>query len=294
MASIKEYNVKIKSLKNTRKITKTMKLVSASKLRKAQIAQANAKLYAKRITELTARISANADSSAHPLLRNPARPVKNALILVYTSDKGLCGAFNHNANRQVSAWMNQNKSKYGKIELSFCGKRGAAFFKNYQYLRAKYENVTLKPSFATAINIGQEIIKLYNAGEIDEVYLVYNQFFSPLSQKTIFEKVLPIDPESLKNYSNENLPKGRTDYIFEPEASELLNYLIPHFFYFKIYFALLENSAGEHGARMSSMDSATKNASKLIDDYTLIRNRVRQAKITTELTEIVAGADALA
>lgn len=295
MASIKEFNVKIKSLKNTRKITKTMKLVSASKLRKAQIAQANAKVYAKRLTELITRIGQNVESSTHPLLLNKNRPRKKALILIYTSDKGLCGAFNTNATRQVQSWIGQNKEKYDRVELSFCGRRGYAFFRNYASIRARYENVTLRPDFKTAIKIGEEIIDAYRKLDIDEVYLAYNQFFSPISQKTIFEKVLPIDPESLKNYSpvKESASKYKADYIYEPEEAALLDFLIPHFLFFKIYFALLENSAGEHGARMSSMENATKNASKMIDHYTLVRNRVRQAKITTELTEIVAGADAL-
>lgn len=288
MATIKEFNIKIKSLKNTRKITKTMKMVSASKLRKAQEAQANAKMYAKNITAMISRISANVEQATHPLLKIKEEN-KSALIIVVTSDKGLCGAFNNNANKRVALWVADNKNRYTKIDLSFCGKRGHMFFRKLLPVTNYYANVTNKPQFSSAIKIGEDIIKSFVAGEYDEVYIVYNQFFSPLSQKTVFEKILPIDPQALLE---EKIEK-RSDYIFEPEAQELLAFLVPHFLYFKIYFALLENSAGEHGARMSAMDSATKNASDLMDRYTLLRNRARQAEITTELTEIVAGAEAL-
>ena len=288
MATRKEFNNKIKSLKNTKKITKTMKMVSASKLRRAQEAQSNAKLYAQNIQKLASRITASVESSSHPLL-NERTPAQNALILVVTSDKGLCGAFNHNANKAVLYWLRENKSKYKKIDLSFCGKRGYNLFRRNSTIKQYYENVIDKPNFNQAIKIGEDLANAFGQKEYDEVYLVYNQFFSPISQKTIFEKVLPIDPEALMKETTFK----PVDYIFEPEREDLLAFLIPHFLYFKIFFALLENSAGEHGARMSSMDSATKNASELIDRYTLLRNRARQAAITTELTEIVAGAEAI-
>ena len=288
MASIKEYNEKIKSLRNTRKITKTMKMVSASKLRRSQEARANAKSYAEHITELTSRISSSASLSSHPLIKgNPQ--MQKALILVFTSDRGLCGAFNLNALRQVIIWINQNKQNYKKIELSFCGKRGFTYFKKLENIRTFYENVTGKPKFSDGEKIGDDIIQGYLKEEYSEVYLVYNQFISPLVQKTTFEKLLPLDPKSLTT----NKIESKREYIYEPSAEELIDFLIPQFIFFKIYFSLLENSAGEHGARMSAMDNATKNASELIDKNTLLRNRARQAKITTELTEIVAGSEAL-
>lgn len=288
MAKTKEYNVKIRSLKNTQKITKTMKMVSASKLKKAHEAQANAKMYAHNISAMISRISASIDSTSHPLLIMK-KEAKKVLVLIITSDKGLCGAFNANANKQVAAWVAENKEKLEQIDLSFCGRRGYMFFKKRLTVKHYYEHSTAKPKFDTAQKIGNDISSDFLNGSYDEAYIAYNQFFSPLSQKTIFEKILPIDPQALVK---ETVKKGG-DYIFEPQKSELLNYLIPHFLYFKIYFALLENSAGEHGARMSAMDNATKNASELIGRYTLLRNRARQAAITTELTEIVAGAESI-
>ncbi len=286
-ASIKEFDVKIRSLKSTQKITRTMKMVSASKLRKAHEAQANAKLYAQNLTAMTSRIAATVHSGLHPLL-TPSEEVRNILILIITSDKGLCGAFNHNANKKVSSWIEEN-SHYQNIELSCCGKKGYGFFKNHGIIKTHYLDMTANPQFCDATKIGDDLKSFFLDGEYDEVYMSYNQFFNPLSQKTVFEKILPIDPHALMDES----VNTETEYIFDPKAEELLDFLIPHFLYFKIYFALLENSAGENGARMTAMDNATKNASDLIDRNTLLRNRVRQASITTELSEIVAGAEAL-
>lgn len=288
MYGIKEYNRKLKSLNNTRKITNTMKMVSASKLRKAHRAQANAKLYAREVTFLTSRIAAAARDSLHPLLV-PQAKIQKALIVIITSDKGLCGAFNHNAHRHVLSWLKENHQKYSQIDLSCCGKKGFQFFRKRMTIKTHYEEVTEKPQFLNAMRIGDDLMRFYLKGEYTEVYIAYNQFFNPLSQKTIFEKILPIEAESL---IRAKIPRP-TDYIFEPDPHETLNFLIPHFLYFKVYFALLENSAGEHGARMSAMDNATRNASDIIDRYTLFRNRARQEQITKELIEITAGREAL-
>jgi len=286
-ASITEYNIKIRSLKNTCKITKTMKMVSASKLRKSHRAQASAKLYAQNLTALTSRVSAAVHTESHPLL-TAREEVKRVLILIITSDKGLCGAFNHNANKRVACWIEDNRH-HEQIDLYCCGKKGYAFFKKHDLVKKHYEQVTAEPDFNKAKEIGVELAREFKAGAYDEVYLSYNQFFNPLSQKTVFEKILPIDPQALIKKE----VKGGVEYVFDPKAEELLEFLIPHFLYFKVYFALLENSAGEHGARMTAMDNATKNATDLIERYTLYRNRARQTAITTELSEIVAGAEAL-
>jgi F-type H+-transporting ATPase subunit gamma len=292
MPNIKGYDTRLHSLENTRKITRAMKLVSASKLRKAQAAQTQAKLYARKITGVISRVASTVDSSLHPLLRDHDRGVKRALILVYTSDKGLCGAFNQNAVRRVKGWIRENQAGYEHISLGFCGKKGLKLFEKDFPVRTNYPDVTLNPDFGTAREIGEEMIAAYLNKEFDELYLAYNQFFSPLSQETIFEKTLPIDPEALRSTFENEDPRRPREYLFEPSAGELLDYLVPHFLFFKIYFALLENAAGEHGARMSAMDSAAKNAGKMIDRCTVLRNRARQAQITTELAEIIAGSEA--
>jgi len=288
MPTIKEYNVKLKSLKNTQKITKTMKMVSASKLRKAHQAQDNAKLYAKNLTSLISRISTSVESTAHPLLC-VRHEINNVLILIVTSDKGLCGGFNNNANKKVEQWIKENNHRGHQVYLSCCGRKGHAYFQRTHKVDRFYESVTINPRFSKASEIGQELIESYVNGQYDEIYITYNQFFSPLSQKTVIEKIIPLDPTALE--TQEQIQTS--EYIFEPDKDKMLSFLIPHYLYFKIFFALLENSAGEHGARMTAMENATKNATELSDKYTLLRNRARQAAITTELIEIVAGAEAL-
>lgn len=287
MTTIKEFDTKLKSLKNTQKITRTMKMVSASKLRKAHQAQANAKVYAQQLAAMTSRVSASVSSADHPLLMS-RQHVDNVVILIINSDKGLCGAFNHNANRMVSGWVQENRSRHEKIELWCCGKRGFMYFERHDIVKAHYENITAAPRFADAVKIGRDLSAAFCSGRCDAAYLSYNQFFNPLVQKTVFEQILPMDPRLLREKAGQ-----RPDYIFEPEAKTVLDFLIPHFLYFRIYFALLENSAGEHGARMTAMDSATKNAAELTGRYTLSRNRARQAAITTELAEIIGGAEVL-
>ncbi len=298
MSVLKRFDVKLKSFKGTYKIAKAMKMVAVSKLRKAHQAQAAAKLYAHHLTALTSRICSSVEQSSHPLLM-PRSLARNAVILIITSDKGLCGAFNHNANRRVSSWIEENRPSYRKIDLWCCGKKGFVHFERYDIVKAHYEDVTENPRFADAVRIGGDLSRVFLEGGCDEVYLSYNQFLNPLVQKTVFEKILPI-PTSQQNVESRDSDiqlkvesSESNQYIFEPQVTELLHFLIPHFFYFKIYFALLENAAGEQAARMMAMDNAAKNASELIERYTLYRNRVRQAAVTTELAEIVSGAEAL-
>ena len=287
MPSIKDYNVKLASLKNTKKITKTMKMVSASKLRRAQEAQRNAQQYARRLNELISRLAASVQSAAHPFLAQKS-PVANVLVLVFSSDRGLCGAFNNNLCKFVHSWIHENSSNYNSINLSFCGRRGYAFFRKRASIRKHYEEVTAKPDFAVASKIGDELSNSFVTKQYDEIYLAYNVFKSALSQRPTIQKLFPVEPSEIAGGTAIS-----SDYIFEPEERDLLEMLLPRSIYFKIYYTLLENSAGEHGARMTAMDNATNNAEELIDQYTLLRNRARQAAITTELTEIVAGAEAL-
>ena len=265
-----------------------MKLVAMSKLYRAHEAQKKAKAYSERLTDLISRLAASVETATHPLL-TPRDSVKNALILIMTSDKGLCGSFNNTLLKGAFAWIRDNQTKYQKIDMSFCGKRGFMFFRKQTGVKRNYEGSTASPNFAAAAKIGEDIINDFLKEEYDEVYLTYNHFLSPLSQSPIFEKILPIGPKAVIRQT-----KGfSADYLFEPPEPELLEFLIPKYLFFRIYFALLENSAGEHGARMTAMDNASKNAKDLIERYTLLRNRVRQANITKELIEIVSGAEAL-
>ncbi|NKB25234.1 MAG: ATP synthase F1 subunit gamma [Kiritimatiellae bacterium] len=287
MPSLKEFDVKLASLKNTRKMTKTMQMVSASKLRRAQEAQKNASRFAGRIQALTSKLAASIESASHPLLTR-RQPVRNVLIIVFSSDKGLCAGFNNNLSKFVSTWIDEHPSQFGAIDLSFCGRRGFSFFKNRASIKDHYEDVTNKPDFGSAYKIAQDITALFLENNYDEIYIAYNVFKNALTQTPTLKQILPVEPQIIE---------GGTalshSYIFEPTAKEILEDLLPKSVTFQLHYTLLENAAGEHGARMTAMDNATNNANKMIDHYTLLRNRARQAAITTEMIEIVSGAEAL-
>ncbi len=289
MIGIREFNKKIGSLKNTRKITKTMKMVSASKFKRAYKAQGNAQEYAVKLNELMGRLSKSA-SANHPLMKKKPT-VSNVLVLVFSSDKGLCGGFNNNLIRMVRYWLKDNQPKFAKIDLSFCGRRGFMAFRRAGSVKKHYENITAKPVFVDALNVANELTQAFLSNEYDEIYIAYNHFKGPLSQVPVIEKLLPIDPKAL--VGSLVTKASSVDYIYEPEQAELFGLLLPKYLNFKIFYTLLENAAGEHGARMSAMDKAASNTADLIDRYTLLRNRARQASITTELIEIIAGAQAL-
>ena len=288
MPSIKEYDNKLKSLKNTSKMTRTMKMVAASKLRKAQEAQKDGEEYALRLYGFIARLAASVQSASHPLLEI-RESTSRVLLLVYTSDRGLCGGFNNNLIRMVDRWLRENASRHEHVGLSFCGRRGYSHFSKRARVEDYFEETTAQPQFHDAVTIADNLANQFVSEKYDQVYLVYNRFKSALSQIPTMIQVLPFTSTEFME-GGDAIPH---DYLFEPALPELLEELLPRTLAFKVFYGLLENSAGEHGARMTAMDSATSNASNMIDSYTLLRNRARQAAITTELTEIVAGAEAL-
>ncbi len=286
MPSLKEYNVKITSLKNTAKVTKTMKMVSTSKFRKAQEAQNNSRLYADQLKGVISRLASSATDSTHPLMK--AREVKKVLVVVYSSDRGLCAGFNSNLFKFVTKWFKANKGKYESVDFVSTSKRSTSATKHWNgKLLLKYEDKSGSPDFAMAKEIGELAQQKFTAGDYDEVLLAYSRFESALSQKPTLEKILPISSVGQEK-STDN-----ADYIYEPNQNDLLSYMLPKTVNFSVFSALLESAAGEHAARMTAMDNATTNAKKLINEYTIRRNRARQAQITTELTEIVAGAESL-
>ncbi len=291
MASIKEYNRKLSSLKNTVKITKTMKMVSASKLRRAQEAENRAKAYAHEVNNLIFRIAGSVEQEMHPLL-NPRDKVKNVLILVFSSDKGLCGGFNNNLIKFAQAKHDEFEAAGKQVSMAFCGKRGFSHFAERAEVFKNYPGVTASPHSRDATEIAEELIEAFAADRFDEVHMVYNHFASPLSQVPQSDQLIPLPLATLEDHDQVEAIQ-EDDFIAEPPLEELLNSLIPMLVVFKVFYALLENAAGEHGARMTAMDNATTNANKMIDEYTLLRNRARQAAITTELIEIISGAEAL-
>lgn len=290
MPSIKEYNSKIGSLKNTSKITKTMKMVSASKLRRSQDAQRQAKQFAAEVNNMIHRISDSVDAQMHPLLR--ARDeVKKVLLVVYSSDKGLCGGFNNNLIRFVERFLKDRAGDGIEYQLAFCGRRGALHFASRAKVHHQFNIVSADPTSHDASRIMEHLENAFLSGEFDEVRLVVNEFISPLSQVPKMHHLLPLAPADLGEDESPNLTDE--DIIAEPAIDQLLQFLVPRLVTFRVFYALLENAAGEHGARMTAMDNATTNAMNLIDQYTLLRNRARQAAITTELIEIISGAEAL-
>jgi len=288
MPSLKEYKAKLASLNNTRKITKTMKMVAASRLTRAMDAQRKALDYATRLKAMIGRLAASVDAAAHPLL--DVRPeVRNVLLIVVSSDKGLCGGFNNNLIKAATRWIHNPLRAGAKVHLAFCGRRGWLAFRGRHPMFKNYENVTGRPQSTDAVRIAREACEAFLGGQFDEVHIAYNHFLNPLSQKPVMEQLLPIAPESVEAADEKLHP----NLLLEPAEGELLALLLPKPVEFEIFFALLENAAGENGARMTAMDNATTNANQMITLYTLLRNRARQASITKELIEIVSGAEAL-
>ena len=288
MPSLKEYKTKLASLGNTRKITKTMKMVAASKLYRAMDAQRKALHFHDKLEELLSRLAASVDHRAHPLLQARPQP-RSALVILYLSDKGLCGGFNNNLIKHVSRWLNLPEQQVKDIRMSFVGRRGWLFFRNRMPVEKMYEGVAAHPTPGEAVHIAEDAVQGFCSGAFDEVYLAYNHFVNPLSQTPTLKKVLPIEPHLIEEAED----GVHDDFLLEPEPHALLATLLPKIVNFEVYFALLENAAGENGARMTAMDNATSNANKMIKQYTLLRNRARQASITKELIEIVSGAEAL-
>ena len=288
MPSLKEYKAKLASLKNTRKMTKTMKMVSASKLYRTMDAQRKATAMADQIKRMISNLAGSLDPSVNPLLRASEHP-RRVLVLLVTSDKGLCAGFNNNLIKHLSRWIAAQEAEGREITLATCGRRGHVFFRSRRAIHHHFEGVTNRPGYHHAEEISARFREAFLAGSFDEVVLFYNHFINPISQKPVMEKILPIAAEEIETKA----PGIQANYILEPSREELLSRLLPMTVTFKIYYALLENAAGENGARMTAMDNATSNASKLIDLYTLLRNRARQAAITKELIEIISGAEAL-
>jgi len=288
MASLRDIRKRIQSVKSTQKITKAMKMVSAAKLRRAQDAILTARAYAEKLYEVIASLSARVETKIHPLLQDREEK-KKLLLVVFTSDRGLCGAFNSNLLKQVEAYIRENTAKYPDgIELFVVGRKGVEYLKKRKYnVTESWIGIYQKEQYETARIIGEKVIEKFVNGECDEVVIVYNRFRSAISQVPTFLKLLPVDPIEIP----ENVPK--TEYIYEPDKETLINELMPRNVYTQLHRGVLESIASELGARMTAMDNATNNARDMIDKLTLLFNKTRQASITKELMEIIGGAEAI-
>ena len=295
MPNLLDIRRRIKSVKNTQQITKAMKMVSAAKLKRAQDRVVTARPFANKMMEVLGELAKRTDENFHhPLLDR--RGDERYLLVLVTADKGLCGAFNTNLTKAAQSFIKDNPDK--TIELLPIGRKGRDFFR---YRRAtllgEFIGVTGKGrvEFSEALEVARHIVKLYTDDTgIDKVFLIYNEFKSVLSQRVVLEQLLPVaraqveDPETKSQQ-----PVTLVDYIYEQPPEEMLGRLLPRLVETQIFRALLESVASEHGARMTAMDSASKNASELIDTLTLNMNRIRQAAITNEIIEVVSGAAAL-
>ena len=287
MATLKAIRKRIGSIRNTQQITKAMKMVSAAKLRRAQEAAVAARPYAEKMMELLKNVGARVSSEAHPLLR--VREERKLHLVLFTSDRGLCGGYNANLIRAAEAFMRKNAGDK-EIELTLVGRKGADHFRRRRAnIVDRYIGILATPAEELAAEIAQKLINRFVGGETDAVYILYSRFRSALSQVPTLEKLLPV---ALTD-ANVTAGQQQTEYLYEPGVQELLASLLPRITEVAAQRALLEAIASEHGARMTAMDSATSNASKMMGSLTLQMNRARQASITRELMEIVGTAEAL-
>lgn len=282
MAGIRDIRRRIRAVRNMQQITKAMKMVAASKLRKSQEKVLAARPYAGQLQEVLARLAAARVDLNHPLLEK--RPVRKTGFIVITADRGLCGGYNANMIRMTRGLLAGQTSEVGLVTV---GRKGRDFFRRREVpILAEFTGLGDRPSYGQARQIAQEVIRLYQEKEIDEVYLAYTEFRNAISQRPLVIKLLPIETPEQK-------PGATRQYIFEPSVAEIMEHLLPKYVETLIFRGLLEGKASEFGAKMTSMGSATDNAKAMIDRLTLAMNRARQAAITKEISEIVGGAAAL-
>jgi F-type H+-transporting ATPase subunit gamma len=284
MANLKSIKKRIVSVKNTRQITKAMKMVSAAKLRRAQENVVAARPYAGKLAEVLERLAQSQDVDASPLMVK--RDGGRALLVVVTSDRGLCGGFNANLSKAAERFIKERRGDFTELSLMTIGRKGYEFLRSRHNVRKNHANIFSTLSYQTAALIAAELIEGYLAEEYDEVFIIYNAFKSVMSQDITLEQLLPVTPKATEE-------EQLTQYIYEPSKGALLDELLPKHIEVQIFKALLESVASEHGARMTAMDSASKNATEMIGKLTLIYNRARQAAITTELMEIISGAESI-
>ncbi|MCK4502267.1 MAG: F0F1 ATP synthase subunit gamma [Desulfuromonadales bacterium] len=288
MPSLKDIKKRIGSVKNTQQITNAMKMVAAAKLRRAQEAAVSARPYAEKLQSVMSNLAQREEADGHPLLCQ--RGTGRALIVLMTADRGLCGGFNANVSKAAERFIRDNEKGFDDIDLVIVGRKGRDFLKNRvgENIVKVHEDITSDATYKTAQLIGQEIIAAYSEEKYDAVYVIYNAFQSAIVQIVTEEQVLPIQPQEAEEETVNSI-----DYIYEPDRTEVLEQLLPKMVEVQIFRALLESNASEQGSRMSSMDSASRNAAEMIDKLTLQYNRARQAAITKELMEIISGAESI-
>jgi F-type H+-transporting ATPase subunit gamma len=290
MPSLIDIRRRIRAVKSTQQITKAMKMVASSKLRKAQERILNSRPFALQMVRVLNSLASRVDPSAHPLLatRDEDAPGARTLLVVVTADKGLCGSFNTSLIKGAATFITGHR--HGEVVLALVGRKGRDFFRR-RGLGVCYERVNLfaRLGYADAQGIAQMAIEEFTSGRVAGVHVVYNEFKSVLRQKVVVEPLLPIPRVDLAAAD----PAARVDYLYEPPAQQIFDTLLPRHVEIQIYRALLESAAAEQAARMIAMDNATKNSVEMVDQLTLYMNKLRQATITREIIEVVSGAQAL-
>lgn len=296
MASLKDLKNRIKSVKSTQKITKAMKMVAAAKLRRAQEAAEAGRPYAEKMAQVMASLAANAQGDAGSVLLSGTGKRDHHLLVVMTSDRGLCGGFNSSIVRATRKKITELRGAGKQVSLFCVGRKG------YEQLRGEFHDLIIgripdimkrKLSYADAQRISDEVCTAFREHKVDVVDVVYNQFKSAISQIVTFQQIIPLHLET--SHAEDTQPASGVDavYEYEPAEEKILEELLPRNITVQLFSALLESAASEQGARMTAMDNATRNAGDMIDKLSLVYNRTRQAAITTELTEIISGAEAV-
>lgn len=280
----REIKRQIRSKQNMMQITRAMEMVAAARLKRAQDAAVRSRPYAEKIKEVIGSIASASNDVGHPMLT--VRPVKRTAYLIFTSDRGLAGGFNANVCRRLASHIDETHATEQDYAIFIIGRQGRDFFRkrNYRVLD-EVTGMPDSPRFSDVKQMANAVVQGFVNEEFDELYLVYNEFINAVTQRPVLKKLLPL--------AEEEFEETTTEYEYEPSAREVLDVLLPRYAETLIYSALLESKASEFGARMTAMGNATKNAKKMIDELTLSYNRARQAAITQEISEIVAGANAL-
>jgi F-type H+-transporting ATPase subunit gamma len=288
MPSLIDLRRRIRAVKNTQQITKAMKMVAASKLRRAQERMMNARPYAVQLQHVLSSVASRVDPSIHPLLeKREVGPNSKTLVIVVSADKGLCGSFNTNIIKAGGGLVAESPNP---CTLGLVGRKGRDFFARRSF-EVLFEQVGIfqRLRYEDAAVIGRAATEAFVTGQVDRVMLVFNEFKSVMSQRVVIDQLLPIaraDVEGSREQSG-------VDYLYEPSAQEIFNLLLPRYIEVQIYRALLESNAAFYAAQMTAMDTATKNSADMIASLTLYMNKVRQAAITREIIEVVSGAEAL-
>ncbi|OKP98480.1 ATP synthase F1 subunit gamma [Paenibacillus sp. P46E] len=286
--SMRDIKRQIKSVQNTRQITKAMEMVAASKLRKAQEKAEAARPYSEKLKEVVASIASGSQDATHPML--VSRPVKKTAYLIVTSDRGLAGGYNANILRKVTMLLAERHKSKDEYALFVIGRKGRDFLRRREYpIVEEVTELSDTPKFADIKSIAYSAVQQFETGVYDELYICYNRFVNAISQVPTVDRLLPMEAVEQHEKKAEGI---HAMYEYEPSAEGVLEVLLPKYAETLIYSAILDGKASELGAKMTAMGSATKNASKMIGDLTLTYNRARQAAITQEITEIVAGANA--